>query len=102
MRPKQMPPSQDQSMDQEALMQKIEGEIKRRFGGKTIDEFLEELKLHKNLNDDGEPLKNKGKSKSLNLDRDLEEDDRRVNTDPLDPEKLEEYLSRPNPFLRNE
>lgn len=36
------------------------------------------------------------------LNRDLEEDDRRVNTEPLDPEKKKAYLSKPNPFPRKD
>jgi hypothetical protein len=33
--------------------------------------------------------------------RELEVDDRRVHTEPLDPEERKKYESQPNPFIRN-
>lgn len=38
----------------------------------------------------------------IDLNRDCEEDERRVNTDPLEHDKKIEYESKPNPFMRGE
>jgi hypothetical protein len=47
-------------------------------------------------------LKGKGKSNSMkDFNRDLEEDERRVHTDPLDEESKKVYANKPNPFLKN-
>jgi hypothetical protein len=67
-----------------------------------LDDLLNRLKREKGL-DEKVTLKGLGKSSSMiDLNRDLEEDDRRVNTEPLDPEKKKAYLSKPNPFPRKD
>ena len=70
--------------------------------GGGLNEFIERLKKEKGITAEGE-LKGRGRSLSMtDLNRDLEEDDRRVNTDPLDEEKKKYYMNKPNPFMRND
>jgi hypothetical protein len=53
------------------------------------------------LNAENGPNKITGKRRCNSMpdmNRDLEEDDRRVHTDPLDPEERKKYENMPDPF----
>ena len=101
-KPKDYSKINDSSMSEDNLMKRIDEEIRKRLGG-GLDEFVERLKVEKGYDEENGTLKGLGKSQSMiDLNRDLEEDDRRVNTDPLDPEKKKSYLSRPNPFIKGD
>ena len=80
-------------------MKRIDDEIKKRLGGHGLNDFIDRLK--RDRGDKG--LKGLGKSSSMgNLHRDLEEDERRVNTEPLDKKGKKKYENQPNPFSRND
>jgi hypothetical protein len=52
---------------------------------------------------DNKVLKGRGRSTSMSdLNRDLEVDERRIETEPLDEKKKKIYENRPNPFPKNE
>ena len=51
---------------------------------------------------DRSKLKGLGKSSSQpDLNRDIEEDDRRIHTDPLDAKDKKIYDNKPNPFIKH-
>lgn len=78
-------------------MKKIEDELKRRFGNGSLEDLLKKLR-GENDQRDKDKLIGKRKSKSMDLKRNLEEDDRDTKTEPLDKDEMAKYMSRPNPF----
>ena len=86
-------------MSEEELMKKMQDEMKKRG---LWDKFIAGLKG--TLDYIPERKKDFGprKSKSMvDLNRDLEEDPRRVHTDPLDEDDKKKYEGIPNPFRNN-
>lgn len=66
---------------------RFDAEMRKRLGGMTMDEFIEHLKNQKAIeNAANNPNRPRNRANSMiDLgDRTKEEDDRRVNTDPLD------------------
>ncbi len=82
----------------ELIMQRLDEEMRKKFGGQTLEEFIEKLKSQHQLYDEQET---KGRTNGKTLikaksmvdlgDREHEEDERRVNTDPLDSKKQKAY-----------
>lgn len=88
-------------MKEDILIRRIEETVRKGLGGLGLSDFINRLKDEKGINDKV-VLKGKGRSNSfVDLNRNNEEDDRRVNTDPLDHKNKHKYDNRPNPFLRN-
>jgi hypothetical protein len=94
----------DESNIDEMVMKRMDEEFRKRFEGSTLDEFLEKLKRDRELDKVAYRTPNRIKrgNSMTNLNRDLEEDDRRVNTDPLDSKQRRKYDKWVNPFARED
>ena len=94
----------DESNIDDLVMKRMDEEFKKRFDGSTLDEFLEKLKRDKELEKLAYQTPNRFKrgNSMTNLNRDLEEDDRRVNTDPMDSKQRKKYDKWVNPFAKED
>lgn len=88
------------SMMEDTLMKKLEEQLKERLGSNYESMFkrLREERALKMAEDPAKKTMKRGNSMIDIGDRDKEEDDRRVNTDPLDKKKKKIYDNKPNPF----
>lgn len=90
-------------MNEEVLIRRIEETVKKGLGGLGMNDFIDKLKNEKGIKgNELVGMRNKGRSSSFRaLNRDLEDDERRVNTDPIEGKTKKKYDNRTNPFLKS-
>lgn len=87
------------SVMEDTLMKKLEDRLRERLGA-GFDSMLNRLRGTQQPEDIEKQRLKRGNSMVDVGTQDKEEDERRVNTDPLDSKKKKIYDSRPNPFER--
>lgn len=86
------------------VLKRMDEEFRKKFDGQTLDEFMDKLRQERELEAMAYKTPNRYKrgSSMTDLHRELEPDDRRVNTDPLDEKQKKKYDKWVNPFAREE